>query len=76
MRTTVVPTPGTLFIPRPNEGTVSALPVAGNVSIPCGLSEGLPVGLQIIGRAFSESGILQAAHALERAIGFEGVPRP
>ena len=46
------------------------------ISIPCGLSEGLPVGLQIIGRAFSESGILQAAHALERAIGFEGVPRP
>jgi Asp-tRNA(Asn)/Glu-tRNA(Gln) amidotransferase A subunit family amidase len=34
------------------------------------------VGLQIIGRAFSETGILQAAHALERAIGFEGVPRP
>ena len=46
------------------------------ISIPCGLSEGLPVGLQIIGRAFSETGILQAAHALERAIGFEGVPRP
>ena len=46
------------------------------VSIPCGLSEGLPVGLQLVGPAFSESRILDAAHALEQAIGFEGVPRP
>jgi aspartyl-tRNA(Asn)/glutamyl-tRNA(Gln) amidotransferase subunit A len=45
------------------------------VSIPAGLSEGLPVGLQIAGPAFSEAKILDAAHALERAIGFEGVPR-
>jgi aspartyl-tRNA(Asn)/glutamyl-tRNA(Gln) amidotransferase subunit A len=45
------------------------------VSIPCGLSEGLPVGFQIAGPAFSEGRILDAAHALERAIGFEGVPR-
>jgi aspartyl-tRNA(Asn)/glutamyl-tRNA(Gln) amidotransferase subunit A len=45
------------------------------ISIPCGLSEGLPVGLQLIGPAFSESRILDAAHALERALGFEGWPR-
>jgi len=45
------------------------------VSIPCGLSEGLPVGFQLAGPAFSESRILDAAHALEQAIGFEGVPR-
>jgi aspartyl-tRNA(Asn)/glutamyl-tRNA(Gln) amidotransferase subunit A len=53
------------------------MPLAGipAVSIPCGLSEGLPVGFQIAGPAFSESRILDAAHALERAIGFEGVPR-
>ena len=44
------------------------------VSIPCGLSDGLPVGFQIAGPAFSESRILDAAHALEQAIGFEGVP--
>ena len=44
------------------------------VSIPCGLSDGLPVGFQIAGPAFSESRILDAAHALEKAIGFEGVP--
>jgi aspartyl-tRNA(Asn)/glutamyl-tRNA(Gln) amidotransferase subunit A len=53
------------------------MPLAGlpAVSIPCGLSQGLPVGFQIAGPAFSESRILDAAHALERAIGFEGVPR-
>ena len=56
--------------------TPSSLAGIPAISIPCGLSEGLPVGLQIIGPAFSESGILDAAHALERAIGFQGVPRP
>jgi len=54
------------------------MPLAGipAVSIPCGLSEGLPVGFQIAGPAFSESRILDAAYALEQAIGFEGVPVP
>jgi aspartyl-tRNA(Asn)/glutamyl-tRNA(Gln) amidotransferase subunit A len=42
------------------------------ISIPDGLSDGLPVGFQIAGPAFSESRILDAAHALERAIGFDG----
>ncbi len=44
------------------------------ISIPCGLSEGLPVGLQLAGPAFSESRLLDAAHALERAIAFDGAP--
>jgi aspartyl-tRNA(Asn)/glutamyl-tRNA(Gln) amidotransferase subunit A len=44
------------------------------ISIPCGLSEGLPVGLQIAGPAFSENRLLDAAHALEQAIGFDGAP--
>jgi aspartyl-tRNA(Asn)/glutamyl-tRNA(Gln) amidotransferase subunit A len=44
------------------------------ISIPCGLSEGLPVGLQIAGPAFSENRLLDAAHALERALGFDGSP--
>ncbi|MEA2428580.1 MAG: aspartyl-tRNA(Asn)/glutamyl-tRNA(Gln) amidotransferase subunit, partial [Thermoleophilaceae bacterium] len=46
------------------------------ISIPGGLSEGLPVGVQLAGPAFSENRILEAAYALENAIGFEGVPRP
>jgi aspartyl-tRNA(Asn)/glutamyl-tRNA(Gln) amidotransferase subunit A len=44
------------------------------LSIPCGLSEGLPVGLQLIGPQFSENTIFRAAHALEGAIGFDTVP--
>ncbi len=42
------------------------------ISIPNGLSEGLPVGFQIAGPAFSENRILDAAYALEQALGFDG----
>jgi aspartyl-tRNA(Asn)/glutamyl-tRNA(Gln) amidotransferase subunit A len=42
------------------------------ISIPCGLSEGLPVAFQLAGPAFSESRLLDAAYALEQAIGFDG----
>ena len=55
------------------------------ISIPCGLSaswrtrarrRGLPVGLQIAGPAFSENRLLDAAFALEQALGFtEGAAR-
>ena len=44
------------------------------ISIPGGLSDGLPVGLQLAGPAFSENRLLEAAHAIELGIGFEGVP--
>jgi aspartyl-tRNA(Asn)/glutamyl-tRNA(Gln) amidotransferase subunit A len=44
------------------------------LSIPCGLSEGLPVGLQLIGSQFSENTLFRTGHALERAIGFDTVP--
>ena len=39
------------------------------VSVPCGLADGLPVGLQFIGRMFDEPTLLRAAHAYERAAG-------
>ena len=42
------------------------------ISIPNGLSDGLPTGFQIAAPAFSEQKLLDAAHALEQAIGFEG----
>jgi aspartyl-tRNA(Asn)/glutamyl-tRNA(Gln) amidotransferase subunit A len=50
------------------------MPLAGipAISIPSGLSEGLPTGFQIAGPAFSENRILDAAFALEQAIGFDG----
>jgi aspartyl-tRNA(Asn)/glutamyl-tRNA(Gln) amidotransferase subunit A len=42
------------------------------VSIPAGLSERLPVGLQLAGPAFSENQILDAAYALEHELAFDG----
>ena len=45
------------------------------ISIPCGArAKALPVGFQIAGPAFSENRLLDAAYALERAIGFDGSP--
>jgi aspartyl-tRNA(Asn)/glutamyl-tRNA(Gln) amidotransferase subunit A len=44
------------------------------LSIPCGLSDGLPVGLQLIGPQFSENTLFRAGHALERALEFDSVP--
>ena len=37
------------------------------MSVPCGMSDGLPVGLQIIGRRYDESTIYRAASAFEQA---------
>jgi aspartyl-tRNA(Asn)/glutamyl-tRNA(Gln) amidotransferase subunit A len=57
---------------------VLAIPscIAGlpGLSIPCGLSEGLPVGLQLTGPQFAENALFRIGHALEQAIGFDPVP--
>ena len=45
-----------------------------SMSMPCGLSDGLPVGLQLVGPQFSENTLYRVAHALEQAIGFDPVP--
>ncbi|WP_053364916.1 Asp-tRNA(Asn)/Glu-tRNA(Gln) amidotransferase subunit GatA [Bacillus sp. FJAT-27245] len=37
------------------------------LSLPCGFENGLPLGLQLIGRPFDESTIYRAAHAFEQA---------
>ena len=44
------------------------------LSIPCGLSEALPVGLQLLGPQFGENTVFRVGHALEQAIGFDMVP--
>ncbi|MEK3733485.1 MULTISPECIES: Asp-tRNA(Asn)/Glu-tRNA(Gln) amidotransferase subunit GatA [Paenibacillus] len=36
------------------------------ISVPCGFAEGLPVGMQVIGKAFDESTVLRVAHAFEQ----------
>ncbi|CAG0963584.1 partial Glutamyl-tRNA(Gln) amidotransferase subunit A, partial [Anaerolineae bacterium] len=37
------------------------------ISIPCGFADGLPVGLQVLARAFDETRMLQVAYAYEQA---------
>jgi aspartyl-tRNA(Asn)/glutamyl-tRNA(Gln) amidotransferase subunit A len=39
------------------------------ISVPCGLSNGLPVGLQIMGKPLGEETVLRVAHAYEQAAG-------
>jgi aspartyl-tRNA(Asn)/glutamyl-tRNA(Gln) amidotransferase subunit A len=57
-----------------NDFCTVPMPLAGipAISIPSGLAEGLPVGFQLAGPAFSENRLLRAAYALEQAIGFDG----
>jgi aspartyl-tRNA(Asn)/glutamyl-tRNA(Gln) amidotransferase subunit A len=45
------------------------------ISVPAGLNEqGLPLGLQIVGKALDEQGVLNAALALEERAGFTARP--
>jgi aspartyl-tRNA(Asn)/glutamyl-tRNA(Gln) amidotransferase subunit A len=46
------------------------------ISIPAGLNkEGLPLGLQLIGRPFDEATILKTAHVLEQQVGFASMAK-
>ena len=44
------------------------------LNVPCGLSEGLPVGVQLIGPQFSENRLFDTGYALEAALGLDPVP--
>jgi aspartyl-tRNA(Asn)/glutamyl-tRNA(Gln) amidotransferase subunit A len=59
-----------------NDFCTVPMPLAGipAISIPSGLADGLPVGFQLAGPAFSEQKLLDAAFALEKAIGFDSGP--
>ncbi|MEO5985953.1 MAG: Asp-tRNA(Asn)/Glu-tRNA(Gln) amidotransferase subunit GatA [Candidatus Limnocylindria bacterium] len=61
-----------------NDACTLPVNIAGlpGISVPCGLSDGLPVGLQVIGRAFDEATILRVADAYERAAGFADLRPP
>lgn len=37
------------------------------MNVPCGLSQGLPVGMMLVGRPFAESTVLRASHAFEQS---------
>lgn len=46
------------------------------LTMPCGMhTQGLPMGLQLVGRYFDEMTVLRAAHAIERSDRF-AIPRP
>ncbi len=46
------------------------------LSVPCGFSaDGLPIGIQLIGRPFEEASILRLGHAYEQAAGWH-IRRP
>jgi aspartyl-tRNA(Asn)/glutamyl-tRNA(Gln) amidotransferase subunit A len=44
------------------------------LNIPSGLSDGLPVGLQLIGPQFGENTLFRVGHALQGALAFDPVP--
>ena len=45
------------------------------ISVPCGFDKkGLPIGLQVIGRAFDEETVLKVAHAVEKELSLNLLP--
>lgn len=50
-------------------GNFTGLP---SLSVPCGFRDGLPVGLQIMGRAFDEQTVLNVGYAIEQTNPLEG----
>ena len=46
---------------------VAGLP---GLSLPCGTSQGLPIGIQIIGKHFDDATVLRAARAVEESVGW------
>lgn len=52
-------------------GNVTGLP---SLSVPCGLAEGLPVGIQVIGPAHGEAMILEIGRRIENHVGFDFIP--
>lgn len=59
-----------LYVQRAFENVGNTAPFNGGLpamNIPCGMSEGLPIGMQLVGPHYSELKIYQAAHAFEQS---------
>lgn len=59
-----------LYVQRAFEMIGNTAPFNGGLpamSLPCGLSEGLPVGMMLVGPGYGEMKIYQAAHAFEQS---------
>jgi len=57
--------PLTLYLSDVNTCPINLAGVP-SISVPCGFTDGLPIGLQVIGKPFDEASILQAAYAFEQ----------
>jgi aspartyl-tRNA(Asn)/glutamyl-tRNA(Gln) amidotransferase subunit A len=52
----------------PSMGTLATITGGPAIAVPCGFSEdGLPIGMQIIGRPLDEETVLRIAHTYEKA---------
>lgn len=61
---------GARFFGRRSYTTPASLAGVPAISVPCGFTrDGLPIGLQLLGRPFGESTVLNAAHVWEKAVG-------
>lgn len=59
-----------LYVQRAFEMVGNTCPFNGGLpamSVPCGISEGLPIGMQLVGASYTELKIYQAAHAFEQS---------
>lgn len=73
MKATPIPSPSEpreVYVSRAFEMIANTCPfnVTGHpaLSIPCGKSEGLPIGMMMVGKHFCEGKIYQAARAFEQ----------
>ena len=60
-----------LYVQRAFEMIGNTAPFNGGLpamSVPCGLSEGLPIGMMLVGPSYGEMKIYQAAHAFEQSV--------
>lgn len=65
------------FLGDPNINILSNFVGIPVITLPCGLSsQGLPIGLQILGKRGSEVPLLDIAEGLEKQIGFRGRYKP
>ena len=59
-----------LYVQRAFEMIGNTAPFNGGLpamSVPCGLSEGLPIGMMLVSKNYGELKIYQAAHAFEQS---------
>jgi Asp-tRNA(Asn)/Glu-tRNA(Gln) amidotransferase A subunit family amidase len=45
------------------------------MTIPCGLSSGLPVGMMLVGKKWNDTTVLRAAYAFEQISGYTVRPQ-